>query len=132
MIKILQVLILLTAHLLTHSLIHSLGVISSIGLLTRDKKKPLHELQPRIDYRAVVPVVYYIFVELYGRDESPEICRYTVDIYQPPVPGAPTHSLAHLFSYLLTRLVERLVNIQYKAMIEAQILVNKIRPEWTG
>ncbi len=88
------------AHLLIYSLFHSLGVISSIGLLTRDKKKPLGELQPRIDYRAVIPVVYYIFVELYGRDESPEICRYTVDIYQPPVPG--TRNLAYLLTYSLT------------------------------
>ncbi len=62
-------------------------------------KVPLPGLQPRIDYRAVPPMVYFIFIELYGRDSAPDICRYTVDIYKPEVP------------------IDRLVNIKLKAVV---------------
>lgn len=30
--------------------------------------------------------MYFIFKELYGKDETAPICRYTVDIYNMPVP----------------------------------------------
>lgn len=62
-------------------------------------KVPIPGLQPRIDYRAVPPMVYFILVELYGRDSAPDICRYSVDIYKPEVP------------------VDRLVNIKLKAVV---------------
>jgi len=42
-------------------------------------------LKPTVDYRAVTPVVWYSYVTLYGKDSTPEICRYVVDIYSPPV-----------------------------------------------
>jgi len=40
------------------------------------------------------------------------VYRYKIDIYSPPVP------------------IERLINIQYHAMVKAQIAVNRIRPAW--
>ena len=60
----------------------------------------------------VSPLVYHIFVELYGKDNSPEIIRYVVDIYKAPVPK------------------ERLVQMKFSAVNMAKIEVNKIRPEW--
>jgi hypothetical protein len=32
--------------------------------------------------------VYFIFKELYAKDETDPICRYTVDIYNMPVPDS--------------------------------------------
>lgn len=72
----------------------------------------LPNLRIKIDYRCVSPMVYYIFIELYGRDSSPDICRYTLDIYGSEVP------------------IDRLVSIKLKAVMEAKIQVNKVRPKW--
>ena len=44
-------------------------------------------LQPKIDFRAISPTMWYIFVELYNRDGAPEICRYSLNIYDPGVAG---------------------------------------------
>lgn len=33
------------------------------------------------DYRAIHPVVWYLFREMYGTDNTPEICRWNPDIY---------------------------------------------------
>jgi hypothetical protein len=71
---------------------------TSTGLVGRIKV-PLPGLQARIDYRAVPPLVYFLLIELYGRDSSPDICRYSVDIYKPEVP------------------IDRLVNIKLKAVV---------------
>ena len=60
------------------------GPISSAALLDKDNK-PLPGLRARIDYRGVLPIVYFIFVRLYGKDKSPELPRYSVDIYSPQV-----------------------------------------------
>lgn len=38
------------------------------------------------DYRCVRPLVYYIYMELYGKDDSPEIYRHSLEIYSRPVP----------------------------------------------
>eukprot|EP01038_Epipyxis_sp_PR26KG_P008633 gene8633-11668_t len=86
------------------------GVISSADLLVNGQPRP--GLKPKIDYRGVPPLVYYIFVELYGKDSSPEICRYVIDIYKLPVP------------------IERLVDITLRAQLQASVQVNKIRPKW--
>lgn len=32
--------------------------------------------------------MYFIFKELYAKDETEPICRYTVDIYNMPVPDS--------------------------------------------
>ena len=78
------------------------GPVSSKFLLKEDRMTPLdnlevrfdiliskrliiHTIASRLDYRAVTPLVYYSFVELYGKDDSPEICRYVVDIYKAEV-----------------------------------------------
>ena len=60
------------------------GPVSSKNLLD-ENNKPLDDLKVRIDYRGVPPLVFYIFTNLYGKDESPELPRYTVDIYGPTV-----------------------------------------------
>lgn len=75
------------------------GPVSTKDLLGPDGKTPLAGLIAKIDYRGVVPVVYFMFLELYGKDSSPEICRYLVDIYKAPVPD------------------EKLVNIRLTAMV---------------
>lgn len=58
--------------------------ISSKELLD-EKGEPLPGLKVKDDYRGVVPMVFFILVELHGRDKSPEIMRYKVDIYAPPL-----------------------------------------------
>ena len=65
------------------------GPLSTRNLLDKDHN-PLPKLQAKIDYRGVSPLVYFIFLELYGRekDSSPDICRYNVDIYMPAAPVA--------------------------------------------
>jgi len=74
---------------------------------------PLKGLQSKIDYRAVPSLVYYVFLEIYGRDaSSPDFPRYSVDIYAKPVP------------------FERLVEIQFVAIREAKIRVTAIRTQW--
>jgi len=69
------------------------GPVSTKDLLGPDGKTPLAGLKSKIDYRGVLPVVYFIFLELYGKDSSPEICRYLVDIYKASVPD---ESLVHI------------------------------------
>jgi hypothetical protein len=112
---------------------HSLSSLPPKPVFTKGPgmKVPLPNLQPRIDYRAVPPMVYFILIELYGRDSAPDICRYSVDIYKPEVP------------------VERLVNIKLKAVVrsprnscivvvictflaqmDAKVQVNRVRPKW--
>eukprot|EP01036_Dinobryon_divergens_P031046 gene31046-40383_t len=88
------------------------GPISTTDLLSADGKTPLPNLTAKVDYRGVPSMVYCIFVELYGKDSSPEICRYLVDIYKAPVPE------------------DKLVKIKLNAVPRAAIEVNKIRPKW--
>ena len=59
--------------------------IPSLTELLDGKFNPLPNLCAVRDYRAVPPIVYFIFLELYGKDSSPEICRYQIDIYKAPV-----------------------------------------------
>lgn len=68
--------------------------VSPPGLLTTEdlhdeNGELLLNLQPNLDYRGVRPLIYYIFVELYGRKEitkrNPELTRYQCDIYKIPV-----------------------------------------------
>eukprot|EP00752_Nemacystus_decipiens_P006238 g5627.t1 len=42
-------------------------------------------LQKLRDYRAVHPLVWYLFREIYAVDDAPEICRWHADIYQAEV-----------------------------------------------
>ncbi len=88
------------------------GPISSKNLVTQDGKPIMADLKAKRDYRGVPAITYWVFVELYGKDKSPDIPRYEVDIYKPEVP------------------VGRLVDIQFKARQEARIEVGKIRPKW--
>lgn len=64
--------------------------------LLDEQNDPLVNLMPVRDYRGVPPIVYFIFLELYGKDSSPELCRYQIDIYKPPV------SVAKLVNIQLT------------------------------
>ena len=90
------------------------GPVSSRQLLD-SSGSPLPNLEAKIDYRAVTPLVFYLFVELYGKDNNntpAEICRYQVDIYSVPVS------------------VSRLVTIQRTALARAAVEVNGIRSKW--
>ena len=78
------------------------GPISSKDLLNPKTQEPLPGLRPIIDYRGISATVFYILVELHGKDASPDICRYLVDIYKAPVD------------------VDRLVNIKFKAMVRTK------------
>lgn len=60
------------------------GPMSTKQLLD-ENKNPLPNLQAIRDYRGVSAIVYFIFLELYGKDDSPEIARYVIDIYKVPV-----------------------------------------------
>ncbi len=88
------------------------GPISSKELVDENGIPLIADLQVSRDYRGVPAVSYFCFVELYGKDNSPDIPRYQVDIYKPVVP------------------VARLVNIQFKARQEAKLAVAAIRPKW--
>lgn len=87
------------------------GPMSTAELLDSEGNA-IKGLLAKIDYRAVPPIVYFIFLELYGKDSSPEICRYVIDIYKHPVP------------------IDKLVKIRMHAATEASIKVNKIRQKW--
>jgi hypothetical protein len=64
------------------------GPISNLSLYADpDGKKLKDELMPKRDYRGVNPTLWFIFVELYGKDKAPELCRYTMDAYAPAVVG---------------------------------------------
>ncbi|CAN0369988.1 unnamed protein product [Ectocarpus sp. 12 AP-2014] len=39
------------------------------------------DLQAISDYRAIHPVVWYIFREIYTTDGTPDICRWKLDVY---------------------------------------------------
>ncbi|CAM9317353.1 unnamed protein product [Hapterophycus canaliculatus] len=42
-------------------------------------------LQKVRDYRAVHPLVWYIYREIYSADDAPELCRWKANIYQAEV-----------------------------------------------
>lgn len=81
------------------------GLISNSELLD-EAGNPLPGLRSKIDYRGVAPIAYYVLVQLHGRDKSPTICRYTVDIYKPAVPD------------------ERLVNMKMTAVVSPHTLTS--------
>jgi hypothetical protein len=70
------------------------GPVSTFDLLDEDKK-PLPNLRARIDYRGVSPMAYHVFVEMYGKNRSPELCRYEVDIYKPDIPVEKIAKIKH-------------------------------------
>lgn len=88
------------------------GLISTYEMLDIDMK-PIEFLKPRIDYRGVCPMVYYILREFHGKDDSPELCRYTVDI--------------HAVEVLEKDFLKVQVNVQKKATAEAK----RLRQKWT-
>jgi len=82
------------------------------GLAPTSAPVVLRNLQPVVDYRGVPSFVYFTFVELHGKDSSPELARYHVDIYKPQLP------------------IERVIPIRYRAQTTSRILVDEIRPNW--
>ncbi len=80
------------------------GPLTTKDLLD-ENGNPLPRLTAKVDYRGVSPLVYYIFVELHGKDTNyPDVCRYTIDIYKPAVP------------------VEKIVNISYRAIVSTRCI----------
>lgn len=83
------------------------GPISSADLLDGNNN-PIAGLKPKIDYRALPAVAFFILKQLHGSDGSPDLPRYSLDIYKPPVP------------------IDRLVNIQMTAVVRkhwSQLLI---------
>lgn len=60
------------------------GPLTTVELFDTSSGKLLPDLMVIKDYRCVRPLVYYIFIELYGRDDSEELYRYNLDIYSRP------------------------------------------------
>lgn len=83
------------------------GPMSTKNLLD-ESGSPIKGLVAKVDFRAVCPLIYFIFVNLYTKDKSPDICRYTPDIYLPPV--AP----------------EKLVNIYMAAEVQIMSLSSNL------
>jgi hypothetical protein len=58
------------------------------------------DLVAKRDFRGIPPTLWYVFVELYGRDKGQELCRYTMNAYDPPLvstTGLVNSSLPFLF-----------------------------------
>lgn len=87
------------------------GKLSSFALVDKSGK-PLPNLKAKVDYRGVIPIVYFIFIALHGWDRSPHVCRYKIDITAPPVP------------------IDKVFDIQYGATTDSRILVHDIRQKW--
>ncbi|CBJ31662.1 conserved unknown protein [Ectocarpus siliculosus] len=93
---------------------------------TLSKTKFKADLQAISDYRAIHPVVWYIFREIYTTDGTPDICRWKLDLYAEEVSAMrrarilePNHIKA---IYQLRRFVARIKHIvaQEKEMKERQ------------
>ena len=64
------------------------GPVANLGLFADLQGRQLRpDLEPKRDYRGLAPLMWFIFVELYGKDPAPALCRYAVDVYQPAVVG---------------------------------------------
>lgn len=92
--------------------VSEVGRITTLRLLDPETKEPLQGLEPKINYRGIPQLAYYILKELHGKDSSPELCRFTLDIYQRPVPP------------------EVLAKIRPPAINRARVLVHSIRKKW--
>jgi hypothetical protein len=124
------------------------GKLSTAGL--RDEEgKILKGLRPKIDYRfafhaknycvhlsslyrGVPPTVYYIYRELYGKDDTPPICRYTVDIYNMPVPDEHMVSISRdpqVLPFDLLSLIT-IIRSSFSVQLKARVVVNKIREKY--
>ena len=88
------------------------GPMSSRALLGPDQRTPRAGLLAVTDYRGVPSLAFFCFVELHGRDASPDLPRHEVDIYRPAVRP------------------ERLVPIVQAGQTQAKILVDALRPRW--
>ena len=77
--------------------------------------KILPNLISRIDYRGVNPLVYYIFIQLYGKEkDSKDIPRYLVDIYGIPVDDAhlaKSQYLAQVSVLTILRVLKSIENL---------------------
>ncbi len=45
------------------------------GLVKDDLKTPVEGLVSRVDYRGVNPTVWFLYLEMYGKDSAQELCR---------------------------------------------------------
>ncbi|CAM9394381.1 unnamed protein product [Ectocarpus sp. 13 AM-2016] len=62
------------------------GRISNRGLVKDDLKTPVDGLVSRVDYRGVNPAVWFLYIEMYGKDSAQDLCRYVIDLYEAEVP----------------------------------------------
>lgn len=45
------------------------------GLVKDDLKTPVEGLVSRVDYRGVNPAVWFLYLEMYGKDSAQDLCR---------------------------------------------------------
>ncbi|CAM9577303.1 unnamed protein product [Ascophyllum nodosum] len=62
------------------------GRISNEALVQDDLKTPVEGLVAKVDYRGVNPSVWFLYVEMYGKDSAQNLCRYVIDLYEAEVP----------------------------------------------
>eukprot|EP00903_Cladosiphon_okamuranus_P019477 g17911.t1 len=62
------------------------GRISNEALVKDDLKTPVEGLVSRVDYRGVNPAVWFLYLEMYGKDSAQDLCRYVIDLYEAEVP----------------------------------------------
>eukprot|EP00752_Nemacystus_decipiens_P014594 g12996.t1 len=62
------------------------GRISNEALVKDDLKTPVDGLVSRVDYRGVNPAVWFLYLEMYGKDSAQDLCRYVIDLYEAEVP----------------------------------------------
>ena len=63
------------------------GPVSNMDLHVEGTRTLKRNLEPKKDFRGISPTMWYIFVELYNKDGAPELCRYSLNIYDPGVAG---------------------------------------------
>lgn len=45
------------------------------ALVGDDLKTPVEGLVSRVDYRGVNPTVWFLYLEMYGKDSAQDLCR---------------------------------------------------------
>ena len=76
------------------------------------------------------PKVYFTFTQLYGQDDSPDLCRYTVDIYDTPVPAEHLVGIQRDAKVRLITALLFLFDTDWFGKAQSAVEVNNIRTQW--
>lgn len=58
-----------------HHLNKNMHLVNNSGLVESDLKTPVDGLVSRVDYRGVNPTVWFLYLEMYGKDSAQDLCR---------------------------------------------------------